>query len=573
MTVYTLTPQSLAALPIASRNASVPEDLADRLAPLANVRFGNEHLFRTALRVKAGVADAVTVNVVEALARQSTGPVSSFDLGVTPLRWQGGDCGCGVFETLDASYPSHLYGLFGYWQAPAVPFVDGKPDPAFEPPDPEEIDFSLLERIGYYGVTFNGRGEIRNALHFGQESVPDRRWWWQSDDPYSEFVKRAHQFKTRVDLVVHNARWSPWLEVEQRDDAFDGAFSAPLRDSVQREITPPLSGYANALKPIISLGNSPRRTRGDGVTFDFDFSGVSGSDQIWLYDKLAGDDGFFARLATDLAPARRGTASVDYAINLMVPLQCLILADQPFADANARASWLEETGCAFFAIERLVQLKHVDLFLIDGTRGGNDIEALQRLRAAVDTLRVEDQVRFLRRIVPLVSVERAQRLDGSQMRFLDWNYAGLATWGVNNDAATADRLRSAFTRNGRHLPTDEPVKSVWFELVQRLNGLERVVCNKTCPRRWLLRSVIFFVFLAAVVYAVASYWLLSLRTIYDTRPFVFGVVFTVLLLILTLWCDPYWSQQKSVILFLSLLGALVGWSIARQRRLRAQYYP
>ncbi|MFK7887708.1 MAG: hypothetical protein AB8G16_12690 [Gammaproteobacteria bacterium] len=552
---YAVTSETVMNLSAASASGPLSQSVLERLATLQEVPFPDDELLRTAIRTTVGPQSNAATKEIVGLALKSDRRVSQSALGLAPIGWQGGECGCGVFESLDHSYPSHLYGLYPYWQGPRLDA--DQPDAAAE--DPAVVDFSLLERIGYYGVTFDERGQIRLPLHFQQKPQPANGWFWQRDN-YAEFVKRAHQYKTKVDLVVYNNDWQPWLSGDKTSSAFNRDLTEPLIDSIRGQITQRLDGYANALKPIISLGFTSARTLGDGVTLDFDFELVPAEDQVWLYDQILGKDGLVEQLRQTLVPEKGWPANVQYFINMMIPGECIA---ESAADAD----------CAFYDIEKLSKLKSVDLFLVDTTSSDDGADTIRRMRTAVGKLDVTEQIRFQRKLVPLMSEDALTRSDAQRLRWVDWNFAGLASWGLNNDPETAQRVRQAFVSTGRHLALPDAELAFMGRMQARLASLEATVCNATCPRRWLLRSLIFSVALLSLIYIIASYWFLVLRGVYDSRLFVGVVVFFVVLFVLTLWCDPFWSQQKSTILFVSLLLAMLSWAIARQRRLRARYYP
>ena len=126
----------------------------------------------------------------------------------SPLDWQADDCGC-----VPTRLPFVTYGIFPSWEQ--------------QDQVPVKIDFSLLARIGYYGLSPDREGNINDSGH------------WQ--DP--GFKETALRYESRVDLVVSNHAWQEQgLELENP------------------------CVYKNLTDDIVQL---LQNTDGNGVTIDF----------------------------------------------------------------------------------------------------------------------------------------------------------------------------------------------------------------------------------------------------------------------------------------------------------------
>lgn len=148
------------------------------------------------------------------------------------IEWGGDSCGC-VHRDLSGE----VYGFYPYWMA-------GKKD---------LIDFSLLSRVGYYGLGFNDKGEIANESR------------WSGLD--TGFIRTARKYGTKVDLVIYRNDWKTWSLSSQEEisSAFD-----TLADNIARLVSIPLTNFFADAKPYVSLGLTRHPIMGDGVTLYFE---------------------------------------------------------------------------------------------------------------------------------------------------------------------------------------------------------------------------------------------------------------------------------------------------------------
>lgn len=249
-------------------------DVLPDLAGLQDIRFPNRDLFRKAVRVTTGLGEneAALLDIIVRVALKV--PPYEDEPVLPAIQWRGGDCGCGVFEGLDSEYPSHLYGMYPFWEALQKKKTENEAE--------RTIDFSMLDRIGYYAVSLRANGTIRQKWLFQQNPEAEGSWIRKRLN-YAKFVKRAHQYKTKVDLVVYNSVWDEWLK---QDTSKEDTPANQLVGDLVTVITERIEGPVNAIKPLISLRFSPARTMADGVTFDFDFGALNVKEQQQLFSTL-----------------------------------------------------------------------------------------------------------------------------------------------------------------------------------------------------------------------------------------------------------------------------------------------
>lgn len=140
---------------------------------------------------------------------------------VEEVQWEGDSCGCGP-EPQDTPYIN--YGFFRLWEAKV----------------PNKIDFSILNRIGYFSLTPDARG------YFG-----DRKKTFGGND---EFLKSPHRYRTKVDLVVSYYDWPTYSDGENASD--DEGKLDLMKDYILYE----LAG---------NIINTIEKYHMDGVTIDF----------------------------------------------------------------------------------------------------------------------------------------------------------------------------------------------------------------------------------------------------------------------------------------------------------------
>lgn len=544
------------------------------LRTLTDKWFPDGQLFKTAVRMTSGIGE----HSPDALARImeiARGGVMD-TLPIQPLRWDGGPCGCGVFERGAVEEPE-FYGMQGFWEAP-----QGLEESSSE----QDIDFSLLTRVGYYGVTFDDQGNLQDPLHFKTGRYPERAWP-RRGRKFAQFVDKAHQFKVKADLVVYNSDWDVWL----RDG--DGDPSESARARMQRNfgtliedlighISTPLSNFLDRTKPVITLGQSPRRTLGDGVTLDFDFEGVPRQQQERLFDLMADSVGFFRALddALDIADGNDDAflfhLDLDYRLNLLVPAYCIATSGGLLGNDNE--------GCGFYSVENLLRIAdHIDLFLIDMTAqsdsrdvdGSNEslLGRVRALRDGVEGLAAADQSRLVHKLIPLVVPQASDELNDF-LTISELSFRGVGAWSITSVDDFNASLKDVFLPTPP-LPDDLPMVARWIShhSLALLRYTERRLCAVMCPSRWWVRLAMFSSVVGLVVFWLWTESAYELKRWYGTRRFALFVVSVVLLTTGTLWCDPYWNQHQGLIITVLAFGSLVVFLAVRARLGRERYYP
>ncbi|SFK24816.1 hypothetical protein SAMN05216302_1002152 [Nitrosomonas aestuarii] len=198
-----------------------------------------------------------------------------FDTSAT-FEWDGSGCGC-VLDKLSGT----VYGFYPYWLADN---------------EKQTVDFSVLTRVAYYGLSFDTSGSINHAND--DKSNFDLKRFLKKNP----FVQAARKHDSKVDWVIHKDRYfwdKTWgtLDSSQKANIF-----AKLSDDIFQLLTRTLDAdYAKW-----TFGILPTPTQGDGVTFDFRG-----------YPKDAVSIDLLNRFYDELTK-RLNTAGNDYFVNIMV---------------------------------------------------------------------------------------------------------------------------------------------------------------------------------------------------------------------------------------------------------------
>ncbi|MBI3714714.1 MAG: putative Ig domain-containing protein [Betaproteobacteria bacterium] len=226
-----------------------------------------------------------------------------FDTPSQPILWDGSGCGC-----IQAGLQKMTYGFYPFWEAQPVVAaakpVDGaagKDAAKIEPATPQPVDFSLMKRIAYAGVTFDDNGSLVNDMH------------WTDRDDSAGFAREARRHGSKLDLVLYRADWKALLANENKVDQV----IANLPGNALARVDAKLQDWRSQLKTSMSFLEPPP-TMGDGLTVYFE--GVDKEDG----NRFAA---FFERFMPALIDKMREHAlrgsQRGYALNVVIPDEML----------------------------------------------------------------------------------------------------------------------------------------------------------------------------------------------------------------------------------------------------------
>lgn len=307
----------------------------------------------------------------------------------TTFEWDGNGCGC-VLDKLSGT----VYGFYPYWLANN---------------EKQTVNFSVLTRVAYYGLSFDAGGSIIHAND--DENNFDLKRFLQKNS----FVQTARKHDSKVDWVIHkdqsywNKTWKS-LDSSQKTHIF-----ATLVDELYQLLTDPLDD--DFVK--WSFGILPSATQGDGVTLDF---------RGYPNDAVSVDllNNFYDELTKRLK-----AAGGDYFVNIMVVQSELGEGFYEYFNLLERISGIQPNDAAtsFQQLDIRDDLKAKILVLLEEPT----TQAKKNLRLEVESGGLYGILRglLLRNIIPVIEFDGRnwEQLEDDIVYFKD-NFGGAGFWSM-----------------------------------------------------------------------------------------------------------------------------------------------
>jgi len=467
----------------AAADQPLPDDILNELAKIQGKTYPNEFLFKKAL--VALFADS-GINYLQCqgdiLQQAQNGPVKELN----QIQLNGGDCGC------SREFSKLVYGFYPYWQATD----DG----------PQQVDFSLLDRIGFYALSLNHKGEILNHLQ------------WRDKSNIADFINEAHRFRVAVDLTLYATDWEKWS-----DTVIDDAAS-----NVVKAVTQSFkASNPNILRTILPFVKDTSHITADGVTLFFDNYTKPNSGKTIVT---------FVTKVVELLDE----AEADIKLNIILGMDV--------NNSNNELLFKELSKVLLDNKENKGSVDYVFTFLQEPTESSKTI-----LRRTIeDTFNERDEITLLRKITPIISPimneENAKQLENDLIYFQD-NFAGVGFWPLPlNSDKQIDILKNMLTS----LYQVEVESNRVGELIDEYApGL----CAFVCPNRWLFRIGFDLLIGLLALYAFLAIWIYRLRVLYKQYALYFIAVslITVLIIVASLICDPFWNERANSVAILAFI--------------------
>lgn len=417
------------------------------------------------------------------------------------IQWSGDSCGC-----VHRNLAGDVYGFYPYWMAGGQ----------------QRIDFSVLTRVGYYGLGFNDKGEIAHESR------------WSNLD--TRFIRNARSYGTKVDLVIYRNDWKSWSLSSAEDKA--AAFEN-LAGNITNLIGIPLTDLFSETTPYISMGLSKKPIMGDGVILYFD-GYPQDPESVQAF-------GEFIRILSEKLRAKHRSL----ALNLMF-----------------RSS---EMGKGIYDYYKLIammdtikghdgELKSLFLALLQEPTTYDK----KKLRMNVENgLHGNNRMKLLRNIAMVITYDGhdVYQLTDDSIYARD-NFGGIGFW-------TQPIAQGA----GAAPPQQGSISTVLQEHYLNSHGDAPSVCKYICPHKWAYRiawGCFFFTLLALVILRFTSCRWMS----FFDRNFIYliaGVVVpTIVLSFALLVCDPSWQEMSGghsglVVLLMAGIGYSI-WNYKDKKR-------
>jgi hypothetical protein len=366
--------------------------------------------------------------------------------GLRKKSWEVSGCDCARAEGNGT-----IYGFYPLWTVSAD----------------RQLDFSLLSRIGLYGMTFDDNGDLKRPPGMLEADTP------------LKLIEAAHKHTTKVDWVISRSDWDGWRKKTPAEKA--STFNN-LVEKIVKHLAVPLHDidWKGTAQASLSFDQAP--TRGDGVTLNFKQFPVADKELFKAFViSLAG------RLKAMKAPRQLNLMVTHHDIGKQAELfgydklYELIAAtnkvdkDLPFADSRQA---------------RLADLR-VLVLLAEPTQ-----ESKKQLRGEIQNiLRGAESQRLLRDIIPVVEYDgaSAQQLSNDIIYFAD-NFGGVGFWTLPFDVpGETSETPLADARSANRLLASN------YQLVDEQPAFRRTLAGFVCPNRLWLRWLTWFIVIAALV--------------------------------------------------------------------------
>lgn len=374
---------------------------------------------------------------------------------------------------------------------------------------------------------------------------------WKPEPDNTQFIRLAHRYRSEVDLVVTTPRDLTLVSLIELLDK-------PLIDQLVDAIDQPLdSSFINRMKPIMTLGIEPVPSIGDGITLDIDLSVLktSQSQQIFITFVRELKFALLKQEGSDIASSSDVVASPHdrYFLNVVIP------ANQVLSGDSSSFYQFDNLNAIGQVTNLMIIRPQVDTADTTGTSGQSNSsqEAIAQqeltqiqefhhwLSNQSDQLAVE---KLFKQIVPMLITEfnRNSEIELTQLlRLSSWSFIGAAYQPIPLNDLSQQLVDDTFYPKTSSLP------SMFAALQEQI----LVVMDWICPNRWLLRTILFVVFIGIAAVLIISNWYYELRKYLVQLPFVLLCIGSLAALMLVFVADPYFKAYQVPILlgFMALI--------------------
>lgn len=447
---------------------------------------------------------------------------------IATIRLKGESCGCARGD-----FSGVVIGFYPYWNNQKTT---------------QAINFEVLNRIAYYGLSFDNVGE----LYLGAQSFDVQS---KNIDEH-QFVRLAHQYNSKVDWVIQKNDWrGDWSKFSRENKR---SVLKKLISNLTTLLRHPLTDTSSQLKPYVSLGMSKPPTRGDGITLYFQ-NYPEDVDSALIFNE------FYLAL-------RKEFEEDEVQINLMVAQDTLLAENKTSAFSLANLVKLHKKSDQQSKLSLFATKKLTEYLLVLINEPSSDAKRALRLEVENERgLHGADRAEFLRSMVPVLSFDQRnwQQFEDDIVYASD-NFGGLGLWApdfgnlalpvtnLQQTCAQAKQLAVCILKGYREPKHAEKMSSELAKWV--------------CVNRWYLQLILSLFLLCAIVIALLAYRYCFVQN-WVKRYFLWilcgNVVPPLVIFILLLLFDPYLSalSQGNVPFIatavLSLFGLFFGYRYLR----------
>ncbi len=569
VSAYAVTGQTVQALNGEPQFAAFPEILLERLKSLLGVPYLNARVYETAVRnaMAPKPGDGTEVQPIEGVtgggveqyvramvtqARKEGEPKAPHDLKAEE------NCGCArEWDTVGRNRFT-VYGFYPFWMSAL-----GDENDTERPEGDQEIadagiaiNFGVLSRIGYYALELDGKGEIPNRGH-----------WTDKKYRTKDFIKTAHKYLSKVDLVIEAAYWRT------------------LDDST-------LERAVNSIWSFLDPVESPNSFKPDGVTLyfpDFSRSDVKDQENIVklvkkLHDKI--NDQAPEQSSRNLGTVFGGsTPNESPSVNILIDAIGLGHdRHQPHRTDDQVTMDLNFLGGLSGILDQ--EQSMVDLVLVLVGQPVTDTKKIVRL-AVEDEFQGEARTNILRKIVPVIPPNGHRIIGGTASDAVPGSPSDLYRQLQHDLVYFRDNFRGAAfwpavttTRNEQDLEDQAVLQQRLVRTFAQSDGTELAlqigetsvpdVCVYVCPNRAYLKAFFFGVLGILLLLAVPAYWNCGFRSLLARYilPILAIVGLLIVLFVAVITCVPTWNEIENEILGALVVILIASWLVYYIRKVK-----
>ncbi|MBK1891356.1 hypothetical protein Undi14_15065 [Undibacterium sp. 14-3-2] len=452
---------------------------------------------------------------------------------ISPIQIKGSDCGCALDE-----FSGTVYGFYPYWNNQKTP---------------QTINFQVLNRVAYYGLTVDNVGE----LHLGSDNFDIRN----GSAKENQFLNTARQYNSKVDWVIQKNDWNGDWRKQSR--ANKQAVFKKLVSNIALLLHTRLTDTASKLRPYTSFGLAKTPTRGDGVTIYFQ-NYPQDADAVLLFNE------FYADLRKELAQDK-------------VWLNILVSQDT-FTNS-------QENKRSALSLSNLVNLQKKADLQLSGSGGNKPVveeyilvlleepssDAKKRLQGDIENeagLHGERRARFLRRVIPVVQFDNHnwQQLEDDIVYASD-NFGGVGLWAPDfNNLATPITDMTQSCNNAKNIALCL-LKNIREQ--DQVENQPSVIEKFTCVYRGYLQLMLTLLVLLAITLAILYFKYCEVQNLvkkYFLWVLALMLIPIFLLFTLLLFYDPYMVNLSKgklpfiISLLIIISGIFFGYLYLRSKR-------
>jgi len=435
------------------------------------------------------------------LAKQINDSLNKSDRA--PKEWNktllsAGDCGC------SRDFAATVYGFYPYWLATG---------------EKRTLDYSLLDRIGFYALRLNSSGDIEERMQWNNKSG-------LSTD-IAAFIRETHKYRVEVDVSYYLDDWQKW---SQRD--IGNAVRNIIKNATQKfhtEKTDILHKYLPLLVDYSAVS-------ADGINLYFDYykNATNSTQLVDIVESLS-------REIKD--------REIDLNLNIMLGLNWPTVDNRQF------------TSLKDILVDDGNSVTNVFIFLRNNTSQSKK-DLRQRIEESFSGI---NRKTVLRKIIPIVAFHE-DSLDQQQFQddliYLQNNFDGVGLWPLSlasdKDAKTIGDILI------KHYQKDDPPGF----LNEIINEEAPELCQYVCPNRWQFRIAFDVLAGLLIVYAFLAMFYCRLREFYQRRflYFVAAGFITAMIFAISMTCDPFLKEYADYVTIIVLLAIIGGFSVRYLRR-------